>query len=91
MIGVAHSKFLVTKSSREDHIEGALYIRYLDFIYHNDINLLKKYIDEYNLSCYVNIGSFVEKIVNEKNIDVVLEKYFNCFHTKLNSTHTFRL
>jgi len=92
MIEVAYSNFLVTKkTSKEGHIDGALYIRYLDFIYHNDINLLKKYIDASNLSSFTNTGSFIDKIVNEKNIDIVLEKYFNCFHTKLNSTHTFIL
>ena len=87
----SYSNFIISDSSKEEHLEKSLYLRYIDFIYRNDIDILKKYIDNDSLKNIIKLGTFVQKVVNEKNINDILEKYFNCFHKKLNTTHDFTL
>lgn len=87
----SYSNFIISDSSKEEHLEKSLYLRYIDFIYRNDMDILKKYIDNDSLNNIIKLGTFVQNIVNENNINDVLEKYFNCFHKKLNTTHIFTL
>lgn len=86
-----YSKIKKPKLSKDDYLEKYLYLMFINFIYLNNKKLLEKYIDKKKLANIINIADTIHKIIYEKNIDDVIEKYFNCFQTKLDTTNTFRL